>query len=113
MSTKTALAPIVKTRFAQRITRNGLTKSRECWAAETTDGLWDFEREDSPGTPWLVYHLPSCRDGSYAMPVHLTGTLRACREYVAAGHAQASLERLQAHERGEHNAARDSWCGRC
>ena len=81
--------------------------------AQTGDGLWAFEREDSPGTPWLVYHLPSCRDGSYAMPVHLTGTLRACREYVAAGHAQASLERLQAHERGEHNAARDSWCGRC
>ncbi len=101
------LAPIVKTQFAQRITRNGLTKSRECWQAETTDGVWVFGREDSPGTPWLVIHKAT------GEMVHLTGTLRACRVYVATGAADEALGRIQAHERGEHGKTRDSRCSRC
>lgn len=103
------LAPIRKTQMARRIIRRGtaLTERQECWGAETTDGVWTFGREESPGTPWLIIHKASDQ------MVHLTGTLRACREYVTAGHAQRDLERLQAHERGGHDGARDSWCGRC
>lgn len=102
-----ALAPVRETRHSQRRTRRGSTKHLECWAAETLDGQWELEREDSPGTPWLVIHKPTKEF------VDLLGTLDACRAYVAAGHAQAALERIQAHNRGEHAAARDSWCVRC
>lgn len=101
------LAPIRKTRMAQRITRSGLTRSRECWGAQTTDGVWDFERTEEPGTPWSVGHTPT------GTVVGLHSTLRACRAYVAAGDAQRDLDRLLAHERGDHKAQRDSWCSRC
>lgn len=103
------LAPITKTRFGRRITHGGaaLTEHRECWGAETTDGAWEFEREDSPGTPWLIYHTAT------KTLVDQQGTLRLCRWYVAAGHAQTQLELLQAHDRGEHAAERVPQCRRC
>jgi hypothetical protein len=115
MVARVALAPITKTFFADRIilAGGGSRRARECWGAETTDGIWDFFREESAGTPWLVYHRPSVSDGSCTTPVSLCGTLRACRAYVAAGHADADLKRLQAHDRGEHAEARDSYCGGC
>jgi hypothetical protein len=109
------LADIRKTRMARRVIRRGtaLTERAECWGAETTDGIWDFEREESPGTPWLVYHKPSVADGSLVTPVNMLSTLRECRWHVAAGEAQRDLDRLLAHGRGEHDGNRDSWCGRC
>jgi hypothetical protein len=108
-ATKTPLAPIVKTQFAQRITHGGtgLTRHRECWGAETADGVWDFEREDSPGTPWLTYHKDTRK------LVNLSGTLRQARIFVASGGAQRELDRLLAHDRGEHKEQRDPRCGRC
>lgn len=75
---------IVKTDFARRITRSGLT-SQECWGAETEDGTWRFVREDSPGTPWLVYHR------SHPTPVSILGSLKKCERYVEAGHADFDL----------------------
>lgn len=101
-----ALAPITKTAFARRITRGGrgLTEHRECWAAETTDGVWKFDREDSPGTPWLVYHRQSAADGSLPVPVTLCGTLRACRVAVAEGWAADELAKRKA-EHAERMAA--------
>ena len=107
------LAPIVKTQMAKRITRSGLTRSAECWAAQTTDGLWDFEREDSPGTPWLAYHWPSLADGSYPLPVTMLSTLRQCRIQAASGTLDRELARLQAHEGGEHEAQREPRCRKC
>jgi hypothetical protein len=106
---KTPLAPIIKTVMAKRIIHGGrgVTQRSECWGARTTDGVWDFEREESPGTPWVVIHRETRET------VHLCGTLRGCRWFVAAGHAQAALERQQAHERGQHAAQRDSWCVKC
>jgi hypothetical protein len=103
------LAPIVKTVMHKRFIRRGtaVTEKAECWQAETTDGVWRFGREDSSGTPWLIIHKAS------GIMVSMGGNLRSCRAYVAAGHAQKDLERLAAHERGEHDAARDSWCNRC
>lgn len=83
------LVPIRKTQFAQRITRSGPTPSRECWAAETLDGLWSFEREDSPGTPWLLCHRPT------DLTVMQYGTLRSARLAVGYGDADQLLtERL-------------------
>jgi hypothetical protein len=111
MATKTStpLAPIIKTRMHKRFIRRGtaVTEKAECWGAETADGVWAFDREDSSGTPWLIIHKAS------RIMVSMGGNLRSCRAYVAAGHAQRDLERLQAHERGEHNDTRDSWCNRC
>lgn len=78
-----------------RITRSGLTRP-ECWGAETIDGSWDFEREESPGTPWLVYHKPSVADGSLTFPVISLGTLRDCRAFVASGTAEQELARRKA-----------------
>lgn len=93
-----ALAPIVKTDFAHRITHRGggVTKHRECWGAKTTDGVWEFEREESSGTPWLIWHRPSLNDKSLPHPVIQCGTLLACRRYVADGTAARMLETRKA-----------------
>jgi len=77
------MAEIRKTRMARRLTRRGATAQPECWGAETTDGIWDFHREDSPGTPWLIYHRPSVADGSLPVPVRFCGTLDECRQVAA------------------------------
>jgi hypothetical protein len=103
--TKVPLAPVIKTQVFPRITRSGLTRP-ECWAAQTADGAWNLGREDSPGTPWLVIHAAT------GIEIDLRSTLRDCQAFIAAGHADAGLARIQAHGRGEH-AARDSWCRRC
>lgn len=84
------------------VTRYGRTVSprspggpgrREIWAAATTDGEWDFEREDSPGTPWLVYHRPSVADRSWTTPVVIAGSLAGCGSSVASGQAAGQLAR--------------------
>jgi hypothetical protein len=98
-----ALAPITDKVMHSRFSRPG----SECWGAKTTDGVWAFEREESPGTPWITVHLETRTVCGFH------GTLRAARAAVAAGHAQADLERQQAHERGEHVAEREPCCIRC
>jgi hypothetical protein len=55
----------------------------EIWAAETVDGVWGIEREDSPGTPWLVFHRPSVKDGTCPDPVMEFGSLRVCQVNIA------------------------------
>ena len=69
---------------------------RECWGARTADGIWDFEREDSPGTPWLVYHVPSVADGTYTGPVDQCGSLTQCARLVASGWAEKRLAEAKA-----------------
>jgi hypothetical protein len=86
------LALVCKTDFFKRITRNRLTAHFECWGAETTEGVWSCTRENWPGTPWLVYHQPSVKDGSYPLPVTMCGPLRACRAFVGSGAAERELE---------------------
>jgi hypothetical protein len=105
MTVKTAvpLAPVDKTRMLP--TRGGGT---QCWAAKTKDGTWSMAREDEAGTPWSVTHLPTG-----IVVDRYVGTLDDCRAYVANGGAQADLERIQAHQRGEHKAERDKTCPRC
>lgn len=93
----TGLAPVRKTVMMPAFRTGRL----ECWGAETTNGTWSFEREESPGTPWLMYHKPSVADGTWTLPVMLCGTLRACRALVASGGAGEQLARRIAEKRAE------------
>jgi len=102
MTRATSLVPVEKTLVIPG--RNGM----ETWAAKSDDGLWAFERQEMPGTPWAVIHIPT---GIVVDPC--VGTLRDCRAYVASGGAQEDLELIQAHERNEHNAERSRSCPRC
>ena len=79
----------------------------ENWSAVSADGTWKYERLEISGTPWTVLHVLS------GIESHWYGTLTAAREGTANGNALAYVERIQAHERGEHEAERDSYCGRC
>jgi hypothetical protein len=79
----------------------------EAWQAASRDGIWRYDRLEISGTPWMVVHLPSGTEGDWY------GTLTAARAATADGSALAGVERRLAHDRGEHAAARDSWCGRC
>jgi hypothetical protein len=83
---KTPLAPLgEKIMFPSRSGR------RECWSATTADKEWFFERQEAPGTPWTVIHLPTKTIVDYCI-----GTLTQCRAYVGSGAAAADLKRLQA-----------------
>lgn len=97
-----ALAPVDKTMLP---TRGG---GRQCWSATTKDKVWDFTREDEPGTPWSVKHRPT----GTVVDCYV-GTLTDCRAYVASGQAEADLDRIQSHERGGHETERDRACPRC
>lgn len=58
----------------------------EAWAARSRDGVWTYGREELPGTPWIVQHLPTGRD----VPVWFA-TLEAARWATADGSALAAL----------------------
>jgi hypothetical protein len=96
MSRTTHLAPLDASRTNYIRTMIGGPDSgrtrREVWGAITADGLWMFDREDSPGTPWWIRHLPTDRT------VMLCGSLRGCREAVGRGWADRALAQKQAEE---------------
>ena len=79
----------------------------EAWSAKSRDGVWAYERIEDTGTLWDAIHLPTGLSGG------LYGTLSAARAATADGTALAYVERIQAHERGEHKDERDIRCGRC
>jgi hypothetical protein len=79
----------------------------EAWEARSDDGVWLYRRLEISGTPWSVVHVPS------AIEANWHGTLTAAREATASGSALAAVERVQAHDRGEHAAERVPMCGRC
>ena len=79
----------------------------EAWQAESRDGVWRYDRIEITGTPWMPVHLPTGIEGRYY------GTKDAARAATADGSALAYVERIRAHERGEHKAERDIRCGRC
>jgi len=79
----------------------------ENWAAASRDGVWKYERLEISGTPWAVIHVPTGTEGNWY------GTLAAARAATADGSALEYVERVQAHERGEHKAERNPFCGRC
>ena len=79
----------------------------EAWSAKSDDGVWTYERIEDTGTPWEATHVPTgiCTDWY--------GTLSAARAATADGSALACVERVQAHDQGEHAAERDIFCRRC
>lgn len=79
----------------------------EVWSAKSRDGVWAYERIEDTGTLWDAAHLPTGLSGG------LYGTLSAARAATFDGSALAYVERVRAHERGEHKAGRDPRCGRC
>lgn len=79
----------------------------ENWEAVSDDGLWAYLRQEISGTPWSVQHVPS------GIETDWYGSLPAAREATADGSALASVERIQAHQRGEHDAERNPACVRC
>jgi hypothetical protein len=101
-----ALAPVVKTVMLPRRIHDGNaeTPHLECWGARTPDGVWVMEREESKGTPWLLFHQPSVAKGSYTRPVRRCGSLDECREMIASGGALEELEwRLEEAEADRRN----------
>jgi hypothetical protein len=79
----------------------------ENWEAASDDGLWLYKRLEMSGTPWSVIHVPTGIEGRWC------GTLDDAREATADGSALADVERLQAHDRGDHKETRDPRCIRC
>jgi hypothetical protein len=61
------------------------TRKLETWAAKSDDGLWFYKREESPGTPWIVEHVPT---GDW----FLAGTLSEGRAATADGRALRIIE---------------------
>jgi|SRR4249920_481337 len=88
---------VIVTRYGRTVSpRNPAGPSRrEAWEAETEGGEWIFAREDSPGTPWLVFHQPSVDDGSCTTPVAIAGSLTRCGALAASGGAAAELARAK------------------
>ena len=79
------MCPVTNKVYHQTILRSSGRTRRELWGADSADGTWRFEREESSSTPWLVYHLPSVADESLPVPVDQAGTISACREAAARG----------------------------
>lgn len=79
----------------------------EAWEAVSDDGTWCYSRLEISGTPWEVRHLPT------GIAARWYGTLTAARAATADGSAVADVERITAHERGEHKATRNPSCVRC
>jgi hypothetical protein len=106
------LAPVRITRSAPAITRTGIAKRPQAWAARAADGAWGFDRTEEPGTPWEVFHLTSVADGSLTLPLISTTTLRSCRLYVGSGQAVRDLAVMKCGHpesaRG-HKVERGSW----
>lgn len=79
----------------------------ENWEARSDDGVWLYSRLEISGTPWEARHLPTGTNGPWY------GTLPDARAGTADGSALAAVERILAHARGEHDAARNPGCLRC
>ena len=79
----------------------------QAWQAASRDGIWRYDRLEIAGTPWVAVHLPTGTEGDWY------GTLTVARAATADGSALAYVERLLAHDRGEHKDERETGCPRC
>lgn len=65
--------------------------------ALTADGQWQFHRSTWMSNrtyqgAWMVYHLPSCQDGSWPSPVTMYNHILGCQTAVLNGSALRDLE---------------------
>ena len=76
----------------------------EVWSAVSLDGAgapdgqWVYERDDEPGTPWLVFYGPWRTDGTDPHGEYFVtfGTLAAARRATFAGTVLPELETKRA-----------------
>lgn len=76
---------------------------REVWSAVSLgangepDGLWIYEREDSPSTPWTVTYGPWRADGADPHGEYMIffGSLAAARRATFAGTVLPQLEEMR------------------
>jgi hypothetical protein len=68
---------------------------QECWGATSADERWLFVRIEDTGTPWAVYPADADLRARVGWVIYTTSLQRA-RIAVAAGRADARLERLLA-----------------
>lgn len=83
--TKTRLTPI---RIVEQAT-NLRTGRAEIWEAVSEDGVWAYKREEGPGTPWVVIHVPTDRWTFYS-------SLLKARRATADGSALSYLDAEEA-----------------
>jgi hypothetical protein len=81
---RTALTPITNV-----IRYPNLRGRMEIWSAVSTDGVWEYERDEVPGTPWAVRHVPT--DRWYYEP-----SLPKARAATASGAALKHLDAITA-----------------
>ncbi len=62
------------------------TARRQCWSADSLDGMWAYQRAEDEGTRWYLIHIPT---GWTLIGGH--GTLRAARADTATGDAFLDL----------------------
>jgi len=74
----------------------------------TADGKWLMTREEDDASTWVVAHLPERK-----IIADCLGSLGQCQAYIGSGQAAEDLERVLAHERGEHEGAQGNGCPRC
>jgi hypothetical protein len=94
------MCPITNKRHHQTIIRSTGKTRRELWGADSADGTWRFERIETAGTPWDIFHLPSVADETLPVAVDSMGNLPACREAVARGW----LDKMLPERKAEHAA---------
>lgn len=95
----TPMAPIRVTESARAVRPGGaLSTSREVWAAETTDGVWEIRRLEEPGTPWLILRKADRARGGLAR------SLSRARASIAAGHAETTARVYLAGQRAQEEA---------
>lgn len=54
-TTRTTMTPITIT------SRYG----KQAWSATSKDGTWTYERDDTPGTPWIVTNTKKGQEAPY------------------------------------------------
>lgn len=84
MAQRTDLPQIRKTSmcatFRAPVSRPGADVRRECWAAETTDGVWGMERQEGERyLKWALIYRPTDTLVTYAP------SLKQCQEMIAIG----------------------------
>lgn len=84
-----AAAKIARTPITNVTWYPNLRGRMEVWSATSVDGVWSYERDEVPGTPWIVKHVPTGR--WYYEP-----SLPKARAATASGAALRYLDALTA-----------------
>lgn len=104
MTTATSPVVIVPTLTAPGFASGKATKRKKAWQARTEDGEYEFYRNETRRESWAPFHA------STRTELRWQPSLDDCATYVQSGRAAEDLDRVLAHQRGEHANARDPRC---